>query len=268
MTKVKSMVQKLNEKISKKPRDQVNCFTHSHSRTTNSRVKRQFTSSTCSELATCSSTEDDDGGSCVSTGKTSSIIKDERYSKTSGAKLPPFTGTEEWKVWHSRFESVANLNRWGVHEKLQQLLPRIQGKAAEFVYGQLKPAVRSQYKIFVQEMRERFDGFETTKAYVTQISRRNQNFRESAEEYAAELKRLYDRAYPKRGPETRQEDLLRRFLMGLHNNNARMHVELNKEPNTIEEAVHHVVHYFEAARSTNIGITRRKTGIGTRGQDR
>lgn len=41
--------------------------------------------------------------------------------------------------------------------------------------------------------------------------------------------------------------------MGLHNNNARMHVELNKEPNTIEEAVHHVVHYFEAARNTNIG---------------
>lgn len=41
--------------------------------------------------------------------------------------------------------------------------------------------------------------------------------------------------------------------MGLHNNNARMHVELNKEPNTIEEAVHHVVHYFEAARNTNTG---------------
>uniref|UniRef100_A0A8W8IV64 Uncharacterized protein n=1 Tax=Magallana gigas TaxID=29159 RepID=A0A8W8IV64_MAGGI len=32
-----------------------------------------------------------------------------------------------------------------------------------------------------------------------------------------------------------------------------MHVELNKEPNTIEEAVHLVVHYFEAARNTNIG---------------
>lgn len=102
-------------------------------------------------------------------------------------------------------------------------------------------------------MRERFDVIETTKAYVTQFSRRNQNLRESAEEYAAELKRLYDRAYPKRGAETRQEDLLRRFLMGLHNNNVRMHVELNKEPNTIEEAVHHVVHYFEAARNTNIG---------------
>lgn len=31
-----------------------------------------------------------------------------------------------------------------------------------------------------------------------------------------------------------------------------MHVELNKEPNTIEEAVHHVVHYFGAAQNTNI----------------
>lgn len=254
MTEMKSMVQKLNGKMStctgKKPRGKVYGSTHSNS--------RHFTSSTRSKLARevstdSSSTEDDDDGSCVSTGKTSSIIKDDRYSKTFGAKLPPFTGTEQWKVWHNRFESVANLNRWDEHEKLQQLLPRIQGKAAEFVYGQLKPTVTSQYKILVQEMRERFDVIETTKAYVTQFSRRNQNLRESAEEYAAELKRLYDRAYPKRGAETRQEDLLRRFLMGLHNNNARMHVELNKEPNTIEEAVHHVVHYFEAARNTNIG---------------
>ena len=78
-------------------------------------------------------------------------------------------------------------------------------------------------------MKGRFDVIETTKTFVTQFSRRNQSYRESAEEYAAELKRLYDKAYPRRGPETRQEDLLRRFLMGLHNNKARMHVVLNKE---------------------------------------
>lgn len=41
--------------------------------------------------------------------------------------------------------------------------------------------------------------------------------------------------------------------MGLHNNNAKIHVELNKEPNTIAEADHHVLHYIEAARNTNIG---------------
>lgn len=41
--------------------------------------------------------------------------------------------------------------------------------------------------------------------------------------------------------------------MGLHNNNARMDVEMNKEPKIIEEAVHHAVHDIETARNTNIG---------------
>ena len=48
-----------------------------------------------------------------------------------------------------------------------------------------------------------------------------------------------------------QEDLLR--LVGLNNNSARIYVELNKVPTTIEEAVHYVVHYFEAARNPHHG---------------
>lgn len=126
MTEMRSMVQKLNGKIStgKKPHDKLVTGSTHHSRTTNSRVKRQLTSSTCSKLTRevstdSSSTEDDADGSCVSTGNTSSLIKDGRYSKTFGAKLPAFTGTEPWKVWNNRFEPVAKLNRWGEHEKLQ-----------------------------------------------------------------------------------------------------------------------------------------------------
>jgi hypothetical protein len=42
-------------------------------------------------------------------------------------------------------------------------------------------------------------------------------------------------------------------VIGLNNNNARMHVELNREPSTIEEAVHYVVRYFEAFMNTNAG---------------
>lgn len=53
--------------------------------------------------------EDKDDRSCTSTLKASSIIRDERYSETYGAKLPPFTGSEQWKVWYNRFESIANL---------------------------------------------------------------------------------------------------------------------------------------------------------------
>lgn len=44
---------------------------------------------------------------------------------------------------------------------------------------------------------------------------------------------------------TRQEDILRQFLVGLQKNDSRIHVELNKEPKTIDEAVYDVIHYQE-----------------------
>ena len=66
------------------------------------------------------------------------------------------------------------------------------------------------------------------------------------EDYAAELKRLYDKAYPGRIPEIRRQLLLQHFLNGLRDKNAKSAVEYCKEPNSIEEAIHHVVIYLEA----------------------
>jgi hypothetical protein len=42
------------------------------------------------------------------------------------------------------------------------------------------------------------------------------HLRESVEKLAAELKRLYYKAYRNRDARTRQEDLLQRFLLGLN----------------------------------------------------
>ncbi|CAC5405011.1 unnamed protein product [Mytilus coruscus] len=75
--------------------------------------------------------------------------------------------------------------------------------------------------------------------------KRNQHPHESVEEYAAELKRLYDQAYPARDRQTRREDLLRRFLDGLQDDTARFQVEYNKKTHDIDEAVAHVVNFVE-----------------------
>ena len=71
---------------------------------------------------------------------------------------------------------------------------------------------------------------------------------ETVEEYAAELKHLYDKAHPDRDGDTRAEDLLRRFLDGLKNEQARFQVEHVKEPSNIDEAVYQVVNFLEAKR--------------------
>lgn len=165
-------------------------------------------------------------------------------------RLPPFTAQEPWKVYYNRFKDVAALYGWTEQEKLRELLPRLQGKAGEFVYGQLSRGVRSDFKQLVQELKHRFRKVETAKTYGAQFSNRSQHQGESVEDYAAELKRLYDKAHANRDKETRREDLLRRFLDGLLDDRARFQVEFTKEPEDIDDAVYEVVNFLETRKRT------------------
>ncbi|KAK3575820.1 hypothetical protein CHS0354_017985 [Potamilus streckersoni] len=97
----------------------------------------------------------------------------------------------------------------------------------------------------MREFESRFRIVETRKTYGAQFCRRNQKANETVEEYAAELKCLYDKAHANRDVETRQEDLLRKFLDGLHDDGARFHVEFVKEPKNIDEAAFQVVDFLE-----------------------
>ena len=69
-------------------------------------------------------------GKSVSRPTNSSILN-------RGCKLPPFTGKERWEVWRNRFEAVAKRCGWSKRDMLDELLPRLQGTAAEFVYAEL-----------------------------------------------------------------------------------------------------------------------------------
>ena len=160
-------------------------------------------------------------------------------------RLPPFDGQEPWNIWFNRFHDVARLKRWNDEVRLCELLSRLQGKAGEFVYGQLSPAIRNNYAMLIDELDNRFRKVHTSKAFSAQFSNRNQRVSESVEDYAAELKRLYDKAHADRDRCTRNEDLLRRFLDGLTDEQARFHVEYIKDPANIDVAVFEVVNFLE-----------------------
>ena len=66
--------------------------------------------------------------------------------------------------------------------------------------------------------------------------------------YAAELKRLCEKAYPNRDPSTRAEDLLRRFMDGLVDEKAQFHIEYIKESSNIDQAVYEAVNFQETRR--------------------
>ena len=164
------------------------------------------------------------------------------------SNFPPFNGKEDWKVWVSRFETVAERRGWSDDKKLDNLIPKLQGKAGEFVFTQLPRGTLSCYSELIKELNSRFRVVETKRTFAAQFSQRTKRQGETAEEFAAELKRLYAKAYNFRGETTRQEDLVRRFLDGLRDSDARFEVEYNKEPVNIDEAVFHVENFVQTKR--------------------
>ena len=114
------------------------------------------------------------------------------------------------------------------------------------MFDEIPSEIIGNFQSLVHELSLRFQTVETNKTFRAQFGKRTQRVGESVEDYCAELKRIYDKAYPGRNPEMRQQLLLQQFLNGLRNKQAKFAVEYFKEPCTIEDAVHHVVTYMAA----------------------
>ena len=129
---------------------------------------------------------------------------------------------------------------------MDEILPRLQGTAAELLFDQLSAADRSDYSRLTTALESRFRVIETPKQYAAQFSHRDQHQGESIIEYACDLKRLYNKAFPDRDRRIRDQDLLRRFLDGLQDNDARFHIEFVKDPQDIEDAEIECIKFFQA----------------------
>ncbi|CAC5386246.1 unnamed protein product [Mytilus coruscus] len=140
-------------------------------------------------------------------------------------------------------------------------LKQLQGEAGDFVFDQLNSKTLKNYSKLATELKNRFGVFENKRTYKVQFNRRTQKPNENTVDYAAELKRIYDKAYSNRHAKIRQEDLLQRFLMGLSDNEARIHIELTKDPKTIEEAVQEVITYRETTSETQEGNSGENTKV-------
>ena len=174
-----------------------------------------------------------------------------QYRSNYDMKLPSFDGKEDWKVWVSRFEAIAERRQWDDDTKLDNLLPKLQGRAGDFVFTQLPKQTLECYSELVKELNSRFRVVETKRTFAAKFSQRVQRPNETVEEYAADLKRLYSKAHQSRDARTRQEDLVRLFLDGLRDNDARFEIEYNKEPEDIDEAVYHSVNFLQTRRRSN-----------------
>jgi len=132
--------------------------------------------------------------------------------------------------------------------------------AGEFVYGQLSAKIRGSFSKLTRELEFRFRKIETAGTFRTKFSHRKQKAGESVESFAAELKRLYDKAYPDRDRKTRKEDLLRKFLEGVQDETACHLVEYVKSPDSIDEAAFEMVNFLESRRKMPTADYKRRQG--------
>ncbi len=114
-----------------------------------------------SDVAEASSSDDDNSSvlshDCPSRARFTSCMPN------ANGRLPAFCGKETWQVWRNRFEEVARHWHWNNEERLDELLPKLQGEAGEFVFSQLPPAIRGNYKALMKELDSRFKVIENVK---------------------------------------------------------------------------------------------------------
>ena len=123
-------------------------------------------------------------------------------------KIPAFTGEESWNIWYTRLKEIATRQHWSIDDKLDVLLLKVHGLAADFVFDQLSSETRQDYKALTTALKNRFRKVANPKLYIMKFDACNQRRNQTAEDYAAQLKMLYEEAFPRRNGQVKNEDLL------------------------------------------------------------
>ena len=113
--------------------------------------------------------------------------------------IPYFSGEEQsdgetFHDWLEQFQSIAVLGGWNDHTKLVNLTTRLRGPAYSF-YRSCAPEQRSNYKLLVEQLTNRFTPVQIQAVQSQLFHDRRQKAKESVDEYAESLKKLFARAY-------------------------------------------------------------------------
>lgn len=101
---------------------------------------------------------------------------------------------ETFQEWHEQFESVAQLAGWTDQGKLVNLTTRLKGTAYSF-YRSCSPEQRNSYPLLVVELKRRFTPVRLTAIQTQLFHDRQQGAKETVDDYAQALRKLYKNAY-------------------------------------------------------------------------
>ena len=118
-------------------------------------------------------------------------------------QLPPLASykgdmgpdTESIEEWLERFDMLAEECRWTPRAKLLHLTSRLERQAYAF-YRSCTPQVKGSYKSLTDELRKRFTPVRIQGVDTSLFHDRKQKSGETVDQYAQELRRLHQKAYP------------------------------------------------------------------------
>ena len=204
---------------------------------------------------------DDKSSHHSSDGSSRSNKSDASGTHMTRVKVPTFSGKEKWTVWFNRFNGIADRRNWNREQKLDILLTKMQGDAAEFVYDQLSDRHRKKYKLLVRELGNRFRTIENKETYEVKFDNRNKKTSETLEKYVAELRKLYDKAHPDRDSTVREEDILKRLLDGLGDDKAAFHIQVVKGIKSVDKAICEIINFQEVKKKRQKGKRARQARV-------
>ena len=128
---------------------------------------------------------------------------------------------------------------------MQYLLVSLKKGAAEYAFD-LEDEILEDYDTLVHELAQRFQVTTTRDSSQQSFYSRKIKSQESLRKYAADLKRLILKAFPRGvSVEVREDMTLKQYFDGLHAEDARFHVKALQHPRNIDHAVELVQQYYD-----------------------
>ena len=159
-------------------------------------------------------------------------------------KIPSFDGKGKWTTFIRQFEAIALNCRWSLEEKLGNLLASLIGEAAEFTF-ELDEEILKNYDELIYQLDCRFRVLQTQETNQRLFYTRKLQKLEQPRQFAADLRKLIQKAYPRGlSPEVREDMLLKQFFDGLEDEDACYNVKYLQRPRSLDDAVDKLHEYY------------------------
>ena len=162
------------------------------------------------------------------------------------------TGETSWEQWIIHFDNVAAVNNWSDADKLKWLKIRLTGRA-QTAFQRLSAANQSEFKKAKDALEARFEPPSRKHRYQAELQVRRKRKTESWADFADDLRKLADKAYPDLQEEARERLALNGYLAQLDQPQVAFGVK-HKNPESLDAAV-------TATLEMEVYATPAKTGV-------